>query len=323
MKRNLLKVPGAILDRLATFDQDDVVAAKVKLLQPDDIAAYADLGLVLNGDELTAPDPALPNPATGKYSRANMFGMDKVRRDLPKITKDFGFMAPSWGSGSYHWVSIDREVYLRDFYPPKEVTLSIVVLGRRGVGFLVKFAIDQVINRRTRNFEKELLYNLNLLQENVGAADVFPSESSLADYAATVHVDWRLLPPGSVDEVMAAMLEGKPPVSVECQRVMKERITVMAKLKPEAFITGTDGFLRYFGAKFGDDFVAFENVNYGNALYLMYEGWENLSRRSRIDLLSGDPDRFDRIVHKEGWKDQLRAMVADYRAEQRRRPPLI
>ena len=67
-------------------------------------------------------------------------------------------------------------------------------------------------------------------------------------------------------------VEGKPPVSAERQAVMKERITVMARLKPEAFITGSDGFLRYFGAKFGDDFVAFENVNYGNALYIMYEG---------------------------------------------------
>jgi len=323
MTRNLLKIPRAILDRLNTFGQDDVVAATVKLLQSDDIAPYAKLGLVLNGEALTAPDPLLPNPEAGKYSRANMFGMEKVRRDLPKVTKDFGFMAPSWGSGSYHWVSIDREVYIRDFYPPKEVALSITVLERRTAGFLVKFAIDQVINRRTPDFEKELLYNLNLLQENVGATDVFPSESSLADYAATVHVDWRLLPPGSVDEVLAAMLEGKPAISVERQGVMKDRIAVMAKLKPDAFITGADGFLRYFGAKFGDDFVAFENVNYGNALYLMYEGWEELSRRSRIDLLSGDPDKFYRIIHREGWKDQLRAMVADYRSKKRRQAPFV
>lgn len=323
MKRNLLKIPPVILDRLKAFDQDDVVAATVKLLRPDDVATYAGLGLALSGNGLTAPDPALPNPLAGKYSRANMFGMEKVRRDLPKIIKDFGFWAPSWRSGSYHWVSMPREVYIRDFYAPKEVNLSIEVLGKRAGGFLVKFAIDQVINRRTRNFEKELLYNLNLLQENVGAADVFPSESSLADYAATVHVDWRLLPPGSVDEVMTAMLEGKPPVSAERQAVMKERVTVMAKLKPEAFITGTDGFLRYFGAKFGDNFVAFENVNYGNALYIMYEEWEEMSRRSRVDLLSGDPDKFDRIIHKDGWKDQLRAMVEDYRANQRRPPPLV
>jgi hypothetical protein len=29
-----------------------------------------------------------------------------------------------------------------------------------------------------------------------------------------------------------------------------------------AYIAGTDGFLRYFGAKFGDDFVVFENVRF-------------------------------------------------------------
>ena len=42
----------------------------------------------------------------------------------------------------------------------------------------------------------------------------------------------------------------------------------MQEAPPEAYIRGTDGFLRYFG----DDFVAFENARYGNAPYIMYEG---------------------------------------------------
>ena len=33
----------------------------------------------------------------------------------------------------------------------------------------------------------------------------------------------------------------------------------MHRLRPESYVIGTTNFARYFGAKFGDDFVAFEN----------------------------------------------------------------
>lgn len=325
MSKNLLKVPGSILQRLATFDQDDVVAATVKLVLPTDFDRYAHLGLSLSDENLSFPEPQPPNPTAGRYSNANLYGMEKVRKDLPKITKSYGHWAPSWGSGSYHYVSHDREVYIREIYPPKQVNLSIALVERRGEGFLLKFAIDQVLSRRTPNFEQELLYNLNLLQENVGVADVFESATTLADFALSVKVDWQLLPPGTltVDEVVDVMLRDKRPVTSQQEAVIKERITVMHRLKPEAYITGTDGFLRYFGAKFGDDFVVFENARYGNALYIMYDGWEALSQKSRIELLAGDRDNYDRIEHRPGWINQLRGRVQAYRARKRKADRLL
>lgn len=52
---------------------------------------------------------------------------------------------------------------------------------------------------------------------------------------------------------------------------------------------------------------------YGNAVYVMYEDWEILSRRSRVELLTGPRENFDRIEHRKGWKDILRAIVHDHR----------
>jgi hypothetical protein len=325
MPKNLLKVPGIILQRLATFEQDDIVAATVKLVLPADIGRYAHLGLTLKDGNIGVPEPQPPSPSAGRYSNANLYGMEKIRKDLPKISRSYGFWAPSWGSGSFHYVSHDREVYIRDVYPPKQVNLSIALIERQGDGFLLKFAIEQVLSRRTLNFEQELLYNLNLLQENVGVAEVFESATTLADFALSVKVDWQLLPPGTLtaDEVVSVMLRDKRSVTSQQQAVMKERVTVMHRLQPEAYITGTDGFLRYFGAKFGDDFVAFENARYGNALYIMYDGWEALSQRSRIELLAGDRESYDRIEHRQGWINQLRGRVQAYRTRKRRENRLL
>ena len=318
MKKNLQKIPSLILEQIRTFDQDDVIVAAVKKISVEELADYKHLGIVANGVELVLPSPQLPDPEAGRYSHANVYGKEIIRKDLPKFSKDFGHMAPSWGSGGYHWVSQVREVYQRDFLPPKQVELSLTYVGKQQNFHLVKFAIDQVINRRTPNFETELLYNLNILQESIGTTAIYTSTTTLSEYAASVKVDWQLLPPGTVDEVIAAMLHGKRSVSAEGQKVMRERVGAMSKLKPEAYVTGTDGFLRYFGAKFGEDFVAFENLHYGNALYILHEGWELLSKKSRIEILAGNSSSFDRILHKEGWIDQLKHLVNVYRSEKRR-----
>jgi hypothetical protein len=308
------------LERVKTFDQDDVVAACAKRLRPDDIPRYRHLGVRIKDGELIVPDPSVPPPARGRYSLVNVEGKEVVRYDLPMIDKTFTWETPNWGDWSKgsHTHGITRKVYQREFMPPKELELSVTLLQRAGDDVVLKFEIDQVLNRRRRNFEDELLFNLNLLQENVGAADVFPSAATLAEYTRTLKLDWEILPPGTVDEVIRRMLQGKRPVPPETRAVMEDRLKVLAKLNPIAYVAGTSEFLRYFGAQFGDDFVVFENLNYGNAVYVMYERWATLSQRSRIELLKAQEGGFVRIPHRPGWKKRLRAVVLEYRREEAR-----
>ena len=85
-------------------------------------------------------------------------------------------------------------------------------------------------------------------------------------------------------------------------------------LQPKALVFGTSGFQRYFGGMLEDDLVIFENIEYGNAIYLMYENWEELSQRSRIELLSGRcGHNFDRVVHSSGWRDRVHDIVSGRR----------
>lgn len=314
-KRNLLKIPPKILELIKTYDQDDVVVASVKLLKSEDFEKYSHLGLHINDGEVVLPPTSTPNSSAGRFSKANVEGYEKKRYDLPMIQKEYSHEAPNfgdWSRGS-HTVSWIRDVYQKTFFPPKEVELSVSFLEKKGDAFVIKFAIEQVINRRTADFEKELLYNLNILQENVGSVNVFTSAATLAEYTATVQVDWQIFPPGTVDSVVSSMLEGKSRISPDQEAVMKERVAIMAELEPEMYITGSDNFFRYFGAKFGEDFVVFENINYGNALYIMYDSWQDLSQKSRVELLSGPREGFDRIEHRDGWEQVLKKMVDEHR----------
>jgi len=321
MRKNFREIPREIRQRLETFALDDVVVATAKQLRPQDVARYAHLGLKIENGELIIPPPSIPDVQAGKYSRINVEGKDIIRKDLPMFKKEFSHYAPNWHRSGHHLVSYDRDVYVRDFIAPKELELEITLLEKRDDTFVVKFAINEVLDRHSEKFEAELLYNLNVMQENVGSVDVFPSDASFADFAATVHVDWELLPAGQLGarEALERLLQGKHPISDEQRAVMEERLKIFTKLKPTHFISGTTGFVRYFGAKYGDDFVVFENVRYGNAIYVMFEDWEKLSQRSRIDLLKGDREGFERIEHTTGWVDRLQAMLESYRRRKRRR----
>jgi hypothetical protein len=318
-RKNLLKIPKEILERIAQFGQDDVVVACAKHIAHDQIKAYAGLGLKVENGEIVTPAPFIPNPKAGRYSHANVEGKEVIRKDLPKYTKSFPVEAPDWNGYGTHTIWFDREVYPRDFYPPKEVELAITVLERRDSGALIKFAVNEVINRRTPNFKDALFYNLNILQENVGAVDVFESEATLAEYAASVRVDWEILPPGTSIDQIVANIKARGNINAHQESTMRQRLAVIRRLEPGGgYVVGTTGFARYFGAKFGNDFVVFENIRYGNALYIMRENWKELSQRTRMELLAGDYDEVTRIEHRQGWDDTLSSIVQKYKDERRR-----
>ena len=118
--------------------------------------------------------------------------------------------------------------------------------------------------------------------------------------------------PGERTENLARILSKFRAPSKELREKLQDRYTFLEKLKPVAYISGTSGFQRYFGAQFANDLVVFENLEYGNAIYVMFEDWERVSKRSRLDLLRDqDGAKFERVVHRFGWKDAVTEIVSN------------
>jgi len=221
-----------------------------------------------------------------------------------------------WGNGS-HDVSRDRDVYQRDFDPPKDLDISIALLttepGDDPV-FVFRFRVEEILNKRGADLKKDLFDNLNLLQENTGGADVFPADANLTEYLKTISVYWEILPPGERTETLARILSKFRAPSQELREKLLDRYMFLEKLEPVAYISGTSGFHRYFGAQFADNFVVFENLEYGNAIYVMFDDWEELSKLSRMELLKNRRGAgFVRIVHRTEWKKLLTQLIKNQR----------
>ncbi|MGD0598773.1 MAG: hypothetical protein ABR988_03055 [Terriglobales bacterium] len=209
----------------------------------------------------------------------------------------------------------NRDVYQREFAPPSENEITIELVGEEGSGpdkaFVFRFNVDQPLTKGTRTFHSDLLRLLNLLQENVGAADVFETDASLEDYLRTVYVNWEILPPGERDGNIAKIASGVRNADDETRKRIVDRYDFFDKMKPEALIQGTGGFRRYFGAKFTNELVAFENMEYGNAVYVMLKDWEDASKKTKQELLATGKqgEDFFRVVHAKGWKAQVTELI--------------
>lgn len=317
-KKNLRKIPDWILAKVNSFKKDDFVVACVKKIPTSDIAKgkYNHLNIKLDGEKPAFSKNVVPKAEVGKFSKINVEGQEIVRKDLPMVSKAFTWETPNYGDWSLgsHDITIYRDVYQRDFLPPKEIAVTIELLAEE-IGpeklYIFKFCVDEDLNRNHEYLEESLFFNLNLLQENVGAIDVFETDAKLSDYLTTIYVNWEILPPGERDENIDRILSGFRAPTEEIRQKLTERYKLLESFKPIEFIAGTSGFRRYFGAKFSESLVVFENLEYGNAIYIMFEDWESLSKMSRLELLSSQREGFERIIHISGWESKLKKLLRE------------
>jgi hypothetical protein len=267
------------------------------------------MGLVLDPNGIvTAHSPWLPPASSGRFSKWNHIGRTIARRDLPKISKDFGWEAPNFGDSSKgtHWVSQTRMVYVRERIYGLGVPIVVEASQEDQDAALAAFAVDMVFDKSTGYQERDLLFALSLLRENVGSVGILEAERSLSDWLSEQALSWEFLPEGTLEETLDRAIRkvGVKPDSPKAHTIA-ERLTAVKAMQPKHVLVGSSGFQRYLGFQFRQDLVVFENVTYGNAVYVMYADWETLSQKSRIELFNDASARFDRVVHSEGWQRRL------------------
>jgi len=80
----------------------------------------------------------------------------------------------------------------------------------------------------------------------------------------------------------------------------RDRIRKAYSLDPNEVILGSDGFEGYMVFTFAHTLKVFlENAESGNAIYIIDDDWERLSRLTKRELLT-HPET-TRIVHKGKW----------------------
>ena len=311
MKKNyhFRRIPNYIDQELSRIQSQYVIVAAVIDVTKTDIASgrFRHVGIQMNEGNIYVPETITPDMMKGIYARRNRNGIIWILKDLPKVTKTYWWESPNFGDPTkgYHSNFRDIQVYQRQLEPPRdwEITLSILVENESHLR--IKAEIATVLDRQDNYFKKDLFFAINLLQEQFRDCHVFAASTTDEDMARITTVGWEIFPPGTLDRTLAVITGKMRTQSPIRQREIQNRAEALSRLHPSEYIVGSGMNSRYFGAKFGESIVVFENVDYGNALYILFDNWQEISQMSRIDILKRHEKDFIRIIHKNGWEKTL------------------
>ncbi|MEP3047742.1 MAG: hypothetical protein ABJL55_18365 [Roseibium sp.] len=177
-KKSFRALPPQLKAELERIETPNVKILSGKLITQEDVQDGLYSHLNLNADNLVVGNSweILPPPTIGTRSKRNVEGWVVVRKDLPKFRKYFYHDIAIYGDAARNGtttVAIPREVYERDEFPPYlfHIQISIQEQTRDG-SYGVVFSIDEVFLKEAPDFDNDLLFAVNLLQENTGVSGV-------------------------------------------------------------------------------------------------------------------------------------------------------
>ncbi|HBN05946.1 MAG TPA: hypothetical protein DD434_09195 [Bacteroidales bacterium] len=317
MRKNFRKIPTSILEKIQNIDGDLIIGAVINLSEDDFINPfYSDFNLTIKDGLLSYESEIVPSIIKGTFSKRNIDGYKIKFPERPKISKSYYVgERPIFGDYSKGTFSMYISRKVIDFIdiPPKEISLIFELLDKKTVNgkdnYIIKISTSHVLNQSMTNFYDELFFNLNILQENIGAVDVFSTTSTREEFLSSLQLNWEIFPPGEKDEDFDRITNGINGLNPLRLDEITERLQFLREEKPVSLVKGVSGMHRYFGAKFSDNLVVFENIRYGNAIYILFENWMELCRLSRLEIQSRPPDQYIRIPHTGEWKRKVKAII--------------
>ncbi len=310
--KNLRKIPKHIRFKLKSFEDIEAVAILLCSKKAALKGRLKKFGIYYQDDKLQIQEKFTPPSSIGKFSHINRFGKVLVRKDLPMITKSFSMEVPNygdWSKGS-HEISYDREVYERERISPPEFSISPEFIKERKDELIFGFRVYPPVNKADKEFETQLLFQLNLLQESFGDCDIIEKGQRLEEKPAHKRLRWEILPPGWWKD-KDRLKEIKKRLGSRETNYFFERLKLIRKLGPKESYEGRSylGNRLYFTFIF-DGLVIAECPEFGNALYYLdgkkVASWKQIFSRTKREALKAGAKR---LLHMGNWESRLKSLV--------------
>lgn len=310
MAKNFRNIPKSIEIKLKSIKTNEIIVASIIRISKDDIRSnkYRKMGIFYVGPDLIL-ESFTPLPSVGKSSRINKFGKIIVRKDLPMISKTYSIESPNfgdWSKGS-HEVSWERKIYIREKIKPYNTEIFVQKINEDENDLVIGFIAGGPIKKTN---DQDLLHGLNLLQENFGLSDVFPTDEVLKEKIAYSRLKWEVLPSGWwSDKNQISKLISR--LGSKAGQLFLERLKGIEELKPIQAYVGESylGNRLYYVFVFQDVVIA-ECPMFGNALYYLEaenkENWKEIFSKSKKEALFLGAKR---LPHIGSWEVKLKGLL--------------
>lgn len=303
------KMPQKFVTALEDLESDQYIVSAVKYLKTQDevmnLRIFQQLSPSYKWGENVTIVPAWSFKSWVKW---NHEGRLVSRKDLPKISKSFYWEARNFGREDTHSVHVTRKVWQKENLHGRSMELTVKATPVEENGFRITVDADFPFDRDTSPFNPDLLMAASLVQEAISATP-FPRPSNLSreQWEESFQISWEFFSVSEFDAPNAIFerLAGTQGTHLIDESLMEERVAMIQDTCPSQILLGTSGKTRYIGYKYKEDLVALENFFYGNALYVLYKNWSDLSKKTRTTLINSHIGEIDRIVHRGNWRDKF------------------
>ncbi|OEC85690.1 MULTISPECIES: hypothetical protein [Methanobacterium] len=263
-------------------------------------------------ENLEIGETVLPMPQ-GSASEYNANGKYLKHKDQPKETiyKTREWTREQWaGRGQTEtvtdFVEFSYKRYPRTFMEPPSIEFTIASTTNG----------DKLITAPVFEYngnDSEFIHIINLFLELFGECQLFHENLDEIIKPPINRLNWEILPQGpipwqQVSRIIMPIIDKAPKSN---RPVILDRIETIENFNPDFRAFGKAGFGGYivFGFEEKNLFI-FESIKYGNATYIFDNNWEELSQKTKAEILDNDLHKA-RIVHRINWGDQIKELFND------------
>lgn len=202
-------------------------------------------------------------------------------------------------------VDVPYKRYPRVFIEPPSIELSVYSMknGETAIaGPVIEFSAVK---------NDLIIHTINLFLEIFGECQFFTENLDEMIKVPIKRLNWKILPQGQMPweklkNEIEPLVKNAPKGN---QPVIKYRLETINKYKPDFAAIGEGGFRGYIVLGFKPkNIYILESLYYGNATYIFNEQWEELSKRTKAEILN-EKLQTNRIIHREGWDNNINTLL--------------
>ncbi len=253
-------------------------------------------------------ETVLPSAQFGPVSSFNAEGKYLIHKDQPmeEVSRVTEWTWQEW-HGPYQverskFVEVPYKRYPRTFIVPPSVELSISTI-QNGIKLIVSPTIDV-------SDEDKVTHVVNLFLEIFGECQIL--DPKMGDVASpTRRLNWTILPQGqmpwsSLKKEVEKIIEETPKGN---RSYLEHRLELINKHHPDFTAVGNAGFHGYIIMGFTNkNLFVLESPFYGNATYILENNWEELSQKTKAEIINANLCK-DRLIHKDGWDLEINKLL--------------
>lgn len=236
----------------------------------------------------------------GKATEKNANGKWIVRKDLPKEKRKIerNYHIRDWHGNEHFGTCIEyRMCYPKHFLMPNEISFTLKN----------NLLISPVFTNIEEDID-DITQAINVLLEMFGCCEIMTSE--LVPPLPPVKqkcVPWEILRSGTTTQIeLEKYLEITTRHHKEItQNEIKNRHKYLLAAKPEFCVVGKENFWGYIIYAFPQkNCFIFEASQPDNATYIFRGDWEQASKLTKTEILSGHLQD-ERLIHTKNWKEKI------------------